>query len=747
MKFPTNSFKNFSAPENMMCQPRPIFHVFFLALSLSALAFLHPPAVQANAELKYLPSKEQVEQIVLENDLVRFTIEIKKQVRLKNLIDKTTGRDFMKDNPPLIFCSVSGQEYHLFSFSERRAEKVVSVTISQQAGSYVQKPLVVSQTFSLGIGPELSWQVKVHNTSSAGRDHPVARTITSRVAFPLIQKIKIGDPSRMHYFIPGRGSRYSLDSPDDFSFYFTGSPSKMPVDIYNLQENRGIYFHILKSSCAFRFLDRNDFISKNFNLSFEPGQETEVLDCRICPHQGDWHYALAAYKNYIRSDFDFTYYKRPVHQKYRQSFVSHFTFLFGHDIYDPETNSFRIREFLEEAEMNFGGFDNMIIWHNYPRLGVDSRDQFDLLEDLPGGLDGLRALVDSAHTRGMMVFISYNPWDIMNRSKDHVKELVRVCRTTGVDGIYLDTMHGLDQKMRDALDEVSPDIIFSSEGRANISSARLLTGSWEQADDGPAVMPNVDLLRFILPEHMVFNTNRIAVEKEELIYNSLFNGTGLTIWEDMFGNINEFSWNDRVIVRRYNRIIHENRDAYLTLNPVPLVPTLRKDFYVNAFPIAEKCVYAGYQTGREEVLYAHHNRMKGPYIEVEHPGNWHYVDIWSHRKIPAEKVNGKTRLIYPIQPTEPVFCIVAMPENLQVVEEGGTLNIKARLPLANTLIQINTVDNLTMIEEEVLKLPGSGGIVDIKNLDLDYPYKVLVKLMQGDVLRDEVILDLGWKKY
>ncbi|HEC62718.1 MAG TPA: hypothetical protein ENI27_10780 [bacterium] len=611
----------------------------------------------------------------------------------------------------------------------------------------MQNPLVVSQTFTLETGPELIWKVKVLNTSTAGRDHPEARTITSSVTFPLMQKIKIGDTSRMHYFLPRGGSRYCIDSPDDFIFYFTGSPSKMPIDIYNLAENRGIYFHILKSACAFRFADKNEFISKVFNLSFKPGEETEILDCRIRAHQGDWHFALEAFKKYIRSGFDFTYYRRPIHERYRQSFVSHFTFLFGHDIYDPEANKFRIHEFFEEADMNFGGFDNMILWHNYPRLGVDFRDQFDLLEDLPGGLEGLRALVDSAHTRGMMVFISYNPWDIMNREKDHVKELVRILKTTGIDGIYLDTMHGFDQKLRDALDEVSPDIIFSSEGRANITSARLLTGSWEQADDGPAIMPNVDLLRFILPEHMVYNTNRIAVEKAELIYNSLFNGTGLTIWEDMFGNINEFSWNDRVIVKRYNRIIHENRDAYLTHEPIPLVPTLRKDFYVNAFPIAEKCVYAGYQTGREEVLYAHYNQMKGPYLEVDHPENWHYVDVWTHRKIPTEKINGKTRLIYPIQPTEPMFCIVAMPENLRVVQGEGTLRVEVNLPLKNASIQINTVDNLTMIEEEMLKLPGNGGVVDISRLNLDYPYKVLIKLLQQDILKDEVILDLGWKKF
>ena len=745
---------DFITPETKMDNAKLLNHLYFSLKALLIISILCPLTIYADAQVTYFPNKERVEQIVLENDIVKYTIEVKRHVRLKSLVDKNTGKDLLEGNPPLTFCSVSGQgrwdsesEYHFFTFDDQQTKLGVSLQISQQVGSFVQNPLVISQSFTLQAGSDLIWKAEVLNTSAAGRDHPEARTITSGVTFPLMQKITIGPPSQTHYFIPIAGSRYALDTPEDFIFYFTGAPSRIPLDIYNSEENRGIYFHILKSALNFCFKNRDDFTSRVFNLSFPPGEKTEILEACICAHQGDWHYAVQAYKKYIRSNFDFSCYERPSQAKYRRSFLSHFTFLFGHDIYDPEQNRFRIDEFFEEGEMNFGGFDNMILWHNYPRLGVDSRDQFDLLDDMPGGLEGLKELVDNAHSREILVFLSYNPWDIMNKDKDHIKELARICKITGMDGIYLDTMHEFSQALRDAMDEVNPDIIFSSEGRANISSARLLTGSWEQADDCPAIMPNVDFLRFILPEHIVYNTNRVAIERENLIYNSLFNGTGLTIWEDRFGNIDEFPWNERVLIHRYNRIMHENSDAYLTDNPIPLVPTLRKDFYVNAFPIDEKCVYAGYQTGREQVLYAHYNKMTGPYIDVDHPENWHYVDIWSHRKISTEKINGKTRLVFPIQPTEPMFCILAIPENLSVVQEEGMLKVEARVPLEGASIQINTVDNLTMMEEEVLKLQGNQGIVNISRLDLDYPYKVVVKLMQGEILKDEVVLDLGWKKF
>jgi len=137
----------------------------------------------------------------------------------------------------------------------------------------------------------------------------------------------------------------------------------------------------------------------------------------------------------------------------------------------------------------------------------------------------------------------------------------------------------------------------------------------------------------------------------------------------------------------------------------------------------------------------------GPFMVVKHPDNWHYVDVWNHQPILTEKKNGKTWLIFPEEPNDVISCIVGMPENLKVEKDGEMLRIDARRPLDNASIHINTVNNLTMMEEEVLKLAGNKAVVEVSRLKLDFPYIVLVKLMQGDILKDEVVLNLGWKKF
>jgi len=335
----------------------------------------------------------------------------------------------------------------------------------------------------------------------------------------------------------------------------------------------------------------------------------------------------------------------------------------------------------------------------------------------------------------------------MKGRDDHFKQEARISKAIGADGVFLDTMDKTDTSFREALDAVNPDNVFVSEGRPDLAGAQLVTGSWNQSGAATNKMPNVDLFRFVIPEHNVHNINRGARKRDELVLNALFNGTGFIVWEDIFGEINKYSWNERILISRYSRIIHENSDAYLTDNPIPLVANFRDDLYVNAFPVGNKCVYPAYQLNRDKVNRANDDRLIGAFMAVDHPSDWHFIDVWNHQDIPTDVKDGQTRLIFPEEPTDVMSCIVGMPKNLKVEKGDGVLNISASNPLDNASIQINTVDNLSMMEEEVLTISGNSAEVQLSQINLDFPHLVLVKLMQGDIMKDEVIVNLGWKRW
>src|SRR5262249_13781650 len=67
--------------------------------------------------------------------------------------------------------------------------------------------------------------------------------------------------------------------------------------------------------------------------------------------------------------------------------------------------------FLDAAARDFGGFDGVVLWHAYPVIGLDARNQFDFYRDVPG----LPELVRAFQARGVRVFVDYNPWDTGTR--------------------------------------------------------------------------------------------------------------------------------------------------------------------------------------------------------------------------------------------------------------------------------------------------------------------------------------------
>ena len=69
---------------------------------------------------------------------------------------------------------------------------------------------------------------------------------------------------------------------------------------------------------------------------------------------------------------------------------------------NPRTRRYTIDSLLEHATQAFGGYDAVVLWHAYPRIGFDQRNQFDFYRDMPGGLAGLLRMM--SRVRGVKGF-------------------------------------------------------------------------------------------------------------------------------------------------------------------------------------------------------------------------------------------------------------------------------------------------------------------------------------------------------
>ena len=97
-------------------------------------------------------------------------------------------------------------------------------------------------------------------------------------------------------------------------------------------------------------------------------------------------------------------YRRPEFAWAASNYSCCFLMLCDETFYDWRRGQYTVDAFLDRHEREFGGFDSLVLWHAYPRIGVDPRNQFDFYRDQPGGLDGLRDAVRQLRRRSVRTY-------------------------------------------------------------------------------------------------------------------------------------------------------------------------------------------------------------------------------------------------------------------------------------------------------------------------------------------------------
>ena len=91
--------------------------------------------------------------------------------------------------------------------------------------------------------------------------------------------------------------------------------------------------------------------------------------------------------------------------------------------YEPAAG-YTVDRWLADLDERYGGIDSALVWPTYTNIGLDDRNQFDLIRAMPGGVPAIRAFVDRLHAKGVKVLWPYNPWDTGTRRSEGDEELV-----------------------------------------------------------------------------------------------------------------------------------------------------------------------------------------------------------------------------------------------------------------------------------------------------------------------------------
>jgi formylglycine-generating enzyme len=237
-------------------------------------------------------------------------------------------------------------------------------------------------------------------------------------------------------------------------------------------------------------------------------------------------------------------------------------------LYDWESGQFDCDRLLATYAC-FGGLDAVVLWHAYPVIGIDPRNQFDWYRDVPG----LAALVDQLHRRGVRVFVDYNPWDVGTRraAGSDAEELAGLVKEIGCDGVFLDTLKEGDPELLEALGALDPAPVLEGESRVPLGRIADHQASWAQwfADSD---VPGVLRARWFEQRHMMHYTRRWNRDHRDEIASAWVNGAGVLIWDVVFGVWVGWNQRDLASMRAMRRVHRAFKDHLVQGDWEPLTP-------------------------------------------------------------------------------------------------------------------------------------------------------------------------------
>ena len=321
--------------------------------------------------------------------------------------------------------------------------------------------------------------------------------------------------------------------------------------------------------------------------------------------------------------------------------------IWDRSLYDPEKGEYTVDRFLSETENRIGPIDAVLIWPVYPNLGVDDRNQFDILRDLPGGLPGVRGMVEQFHSHGVKVFFPFLVWDTGTRNEGSPASttMAQLLKDVDADGINFDTLESVPPGFREASDAIGHPLALEPQFQprdASLAWTNISWNDWVTWEGKPyPFIPMVSKNKWMEPRHNVNVTDRFTRDKTDSLQHAFFNGQGYAILENLWGFWYENNPHDAEALLRFTQIERAVADYLLSPDWEPHTPVLRSGVFASRFPTPKGTVWTLVNRNEYDVA--------GAEIEVANQAGVHFYDLWHGTELTPTFVNGRARLSFELE--------------------------------------------------------------------------------------------------
>jgi formylglycine-generating enzyme required for sulfatase activity len=351
----------------------------------------------------------------------------------------------------------------------------------------------------------------------------------------------------------------------------------------------------------------------------------------------------------IRVGLDTSRYDKPELAWTQRAFMQAQAMMEDRYLYDPASGRYTVDRYLDDLVARFGGIDAVLLWPDYPNLGVDARNQIDMIHALPGGIAGVKGMIADFHRRGVKVLFPMMMWDQGTRDPGAPwpEALTQLMIEIGADGMNGDTQDGVPLAFSLAAERQGKVLAFQPEGVVHDEQLAWNVMSWGQYDFG--FVPKVDRYRWLEPRHIVNISDRWNRSKTDDLQYAFFNGEGWESWENIWGIWNGITPRDGEATRRVATI--ERGVAPFLTSPdwEPFYPMTRFGVFASRWPPKDK------ERGAEVWTIVNRNEygVDGRQMTVADAPGRRWFDLYHGVELTPERTRdsgaGKIWLSFPVE--------------------------------------------------------------------------------------------------
>ena len=442
----------------------------------------------------------------------------------------------------------------------------------------------------------------------------------------------------------------------------------------------------------------------------------------------------------LRAGLDGARYDDPRLKWAQSSFIQPQVMVEDRYLYDPATGRYTVDRLLNDFKKRYGGVDAVLIWPTYPNIGVDARNQIDMLLSMPGGLEGVRGMVADFHRRGVRVLFPFMLWDhgTHDPGAPWPQAVTRLMADIGADGMNGDTQAGVPLTFSTAAEQIGHPLTFQPEQAFADEAVNWNVMSWGQYSFDP--VPKVDRYRWLEPRHMVNISDRWARSKTDNLQFAFFNGGGWESWENIWGFWNGMTNRDGEATRRMATIERGVAPFLTSADWEPLYPTQHVGVFASRWPKDSQTVWTLVNRNEYDV--------DADQLTVPAEPGLRWFDLYHGRELTPTIMGGKATLSFPIEAKgfgavfavhgQPDATITALLTTMSAMTTQPLAKFDAEWkPLAQTMTSIPATKLYVRAPEGTVEIPAGqfqfkvvGTEIEGTNqvgLDVAYPWEAAAR--------------------